>query len=322
MRHDRRRSARQRDGRRAARVGPGARGVAERARRRQVQPARRSFGHPGVWSFYETPIAPERPAAPPAALARWLDLAAGPWPREQVATAAAEVARAFNTVSDGRPEAAAAPDLEADKALSDPKGPFWSDARRDDKNLPAPARAGDEAPRGALSLQKKATEAVPYAHGLQEGGTPQTVYEGFHDARVLRPRPVRPSRRSGPAPLPAPARRRRPAADHPGERPARVGRWIASADNPLTARVMVNRIWQHHFGQGIVRTPNNFGKLGDAADSPGVARLAGRSSSCEYGLVDQGDAPADHALRRVPAVEQCPSRRRSGPTRTTSCSAA
>jgi Protein of unknown function (DUF1549)/Protein of unknown function (DUF1553)/Planctomycete cytochrome C len=38
--------------------------------------------------------------------------------------------------------------------------------------------------------------------------------------------------------------------------------WIASRRNPLTARVMVNRIWQHHFGRGIVRTANNFGKAG------------------------------------------------------------
>lgn len=35
--------------------------------------------------------------------------------------------------------------------------------------------------------------------------------------------------------------------------------WITDRRNPLTARVMVNRIWQHHFGDGIVRTPNNFG---------------------------------------------------------------
>jgi hypothetical protein len=40
--------------------------------------------------------------------------------------------------------------------------------------------------------------------------------------------------------------------------------WIASPDNPLTARVMVNRLWQHHFGEGIVRTPSNFGKTGEA----------------------------------------------------------
>ncbi len=44
--------------------------------------------------------------------------------------------------------------------------------------------------------------------------------------------------------------------------------WIASADNPLTARVFVNRLWQHHFGRGIVRTPNNFGLKGDAPTHP------------------------------------------------------
>jgi hypothetical protein len=38
--------------------------------------------------------------------------------------------------------------------------------------------------------------------------------------------------------------------------------WIASPSNPLTARVIVNRVWQHHFGKGLVATPNNFGKMG------------------------------------------------------------
>lgn len=44
--------------------------------------------------------------------------------------------------------------------------------------------------------------------------------------------------------------------------------WIASGDNPLTARAMVNRIWQHHFGEGIVRTPSNFGKTGMLPSHP------------------------------------------------------
>jgi len=44
--------------------------------------------------------------------------------------------------------------------------------------------------------------------------------------------------------------------------------WLSSPKNPLTARVMVNRIWQHHFGEGIVRTPSNFGKLGDRPSHP------------------------------------------------------
>ena len=47
-----------------------------------------------------------------------------------------------------------------------------------------------------------------------------------------------------------------------------LANWITSPVNPLTARVMVNRIWQHHFGRGIVRSPNNFGLQGDAATHP------------------------------------------------------
>ncbi|HYO80493.1 MAG TPA: PSD1 and planctomycete cytochrome C domain-containing protein [Bryobacteraceae bacterium] len=42
-----------------------------------------------------------------------------------------------------------------------------------------------------------------------------------------------------------------------------LAEWITSPDNPLTARVMVNRIWQHHFGEGIVRTASDFGLNGD-----------------------------------------------------------
>ncbi len=38
---------------------------------------------------------------------------------------------------------------------------------------------------------------------------------------------------------------------------------VASPQNPLTARVIVNRVWAHHFGQGLIRTPSNFGQLGD-----------------------------------------------------------
>src|SRR4029453_785192 len=47
-----------------------------------------------------------------------------------------------------------------------------------------------------------------------------------------------------------------------------LARWLGSADNPLTARVMVNRLWQHHFGDGIVRTPSNFGVLGERPTHP------------------------------------------------------
>jgi hypothetical protein len=47
-----------------------------------------------------------------------------------------------------------------------------------------------------------------------------------------------------------------------------LARWIASPQNPLTARVMVNRVWQHHFGRGIVATSDNFGSRGDRPTHP------------------------------------------------------
>ena len=47
-----------------------------------------------------------------------------------------------------------------------------------------------------------------------------------------------------------------------------LAKWIASSDNPLTARVMVNRIWQYHFGRGIVGTPSNFGRNGSRPTHP------------------------------------------------------
>ena len=47
-----------------------------------------------------------------------------------------------------------------------------------------------------------------------------------------------------------------------------LARWIASPENPLTARVIVNRLWQKHFGRGIVATVENFGKMGEPPTHP------------------------------------------------------
>ncbi|MCE9564250.1 MAG: DUF1553 domain-containing protein [Planctomycetes bacterium] len=61
-----------------------------------------------------------------------------------------------------------------------------------------------------------------------------------------------------------------PSASPAGEKFTRLdlANSIASKDNPLTARVIVNRVWSWHFGRGLVNTPSNFGKLGDAPSHP------------------------------------------------------
>ncbi len=48
----------------------------------------------------------------------------------------------------------------------------------------------------------------------------------------------------------------------------RLANWLADPANPLTARVMVNRLWQYHFGRGIVSTANDFGRMGGQASNP------------------------------------------------------
>ena len=57
-------------------------------------------------------------------------------------------------------------------------------------------------------------------------------------------------------------------SDEKGSGRRELAEWIADRSNPLPSRVLVNRIWQHHFGKGIVQTPNDFGVRGMAPTHP------------------------------------------------------
>ena len=69
-----------------------------------------------------------------------------------------------------------------------------------------------------------------------------------------------------------------------------LAQWVTDPANPLPARVMVNRIWQHHFGKGSGRHAERFRQARNAADASRAARLPRHQVRRER-LVRQGDAP-------------------------------
>jgi hypothetical protein len=72
--------------------------------------------------------------------------------------------------------------------------------------------------------------------------------------------------------VPAILANKQPAFPDPGSETTRrrlgLAQWIASRDHPLTARVIVNRVWQQHFGRGLVTTANDFGLMGSPPSHP------------------------------------------------------
>jgi hypothetical protein len=121
------------------------------------------------------------------------------------------------------------------------------------------------------SLERKAAELE--ANAMPEPPRANAVEDKAPDERVRQHVFVRGdySSKGEPAPKAFPA-----ILAGPEQEPVRtdgsgrleLAEWIASDSNPLTARVIVNRVWQWHFGEGLVRTPNNFGRMGEKPTHP------------------------------------------------------
>jgi hypothetical protein len=122
--------------------------------------------------------------------------------------------------------------------------------------------------------QALAAQCIELERRLAEGGGAPMVYAGKFTAaepvhRLHRGDPMQKREPVAPGALAEFGERLRLPMDAPErERRMALARWITDARNPLTARVIVNRLWQHHFGQGIVSTPSDFGLNGGRATHP------------------------------------------------------
>jgi mono/diheme cytochrome c family protein len=171
------------------------------------------------------------------------------------------------------------------KAFEDALLPHLTDAERDEfktpeyrvdiarKHVPEHVAQQDfeyyEGRRRSLArLERTRPPTVAQALAVSESGrTPPETFvllRGNPRAKGDKVEPAFPSVLTTQAPsFPTPD----PDAQSTGRRRV-LADWIASPDNPLTARVMANRVWQHHFGRGIVRSPSDFGFRGTPPTHP------------------------------------------------------
>jgi hypothetical protein len=141
-------------------------------------------------------------------------------------------------------------------------GPLTAEAQRKAAATADRLRAID----GQIRELRRRVPDLPRGYFLHEPSPRPPVTHLLLRGKASRPGPeVQPG-------LPAVLVSAQPRFPAPGKntslRRLTLAKWIASPDNPLTARVIVNRVWQHHFGEGLVRTPSDFGVMGDRPSHP------------------------------------------------------
>ncbi len=153
------------------------------------------------------------------------------------------------------------PAKSQDEGATAVDGPFAVHEQSMDSILPSDQRKRVEVLRKELERQKESAPAKPemaYAIKQVESVNQHVFVRGNHKS------------------LGAPVPKAFPAVLTSQDLPPiesqsgrlELAQWLASEDHPLTSRVIANRIWQWHFGQGLVRTPNNFGLMGEKPTHP------------------------------------------------------
>ncbi len=154
-----------------------------------------------------------------------------------------------------RPTAEAGPLLAARRKRLDELRAQAAQQKKEKVGVPLPTRDELE------TLQRtNLPPELPGAYAVEEG-TPVDVPVQL-SGDPARPGPV--ARRGPPRFLAGP----RPFVIASGSGRLELARWLTAPENPLLARVMANRIWQHHFGRGLVSTPSNFGLRGEPPTHP------------------------------------------------------
>ncbi len=271
--------------------------VADLAVQGKGNPRKDGYGNLETWSFHDlgepAPAIKQVERGPQSALDGWIEAmgngSVGQGNRGEIERAAEEVQQAvqavINKLTEPAPAAATGstpapaptappPSSAATRLYQDlisEQGPFRFTKRDNEKLLPPEALVQVKKLTNELdALKKSAPPPLPVALTIKEGGSPGTKHAGIHDVAIhTRGRydqlgEVVPRR----FPRVLAGDNQTPISTNQGSGRLELARWIAQPGNPLTARVMVNRIWQHHFGDGLVRTPGNFGNQGERPTHP------------------------------------------------------
>jgi hypothetical protein len=205
-----------------------------------------------------------------AEIAKELDDLRAPHRKQLLAAKLANLPEVLRADVEAALATAAASRNEIQKYLA---GKFEALLAVSDQELTAAFSEAERATIAALGKESEALRASKRNFGRIQGlcdvGKPPSFYVLIRGDATT---PGKPVEAGFPAVLCSPGRSsvERPpetTGNSSGRRLA-LAKWLTDRNHPLTARVMVNRIWQHHFGRGIVATPENFGHSGTPPTHP------------------------------------------------------